>query len=116
MTPKKKSNDNNCLPAPSSGSGSTRWRAIPTRAAIKAGRASAASEARSQKCDRLCRPQPTAIQSATRKGSKKTTAMITKPLKRFMVLEGYRRRLSQSVIAMWPGWVATRASQALMPG
>ena len=82
MTPTRNNNVNNPLPAPSSGSDSTRWRATPTRTAIKAGRARAAKNARTQKCDRLCRPEPTAIHSATRKGSKTTTVMITKLVER----------------------------------
>ena len=48
MTPRKNNNVNNSLPASLSGSGSTRWRATPTRAAIKAGRARAASNTRTQ--------------------------------------------------------------------
>jgi hypothetical protein len=87
MTPRKNNNLNNSLPASSSGSDSTRWRATSTRPAINAGRARAASNARAQKCDCLCRPVPTAIQSATRKGSKRTTITITKPLKRSTVSE-----------------------------
>jgi hypothetical protein len=87
MTPTTNNNVNNSLPASSSGRGSTRWRATPTKAAIKAGRARAASNTRTQKCDRLCRPEPTAMHSAKSHGSKKTTAMITKPVKRSTVPE-----------------------------
>jgi hypothetical protein len=86
MTPTKNNSVNNGSAAASSDG--TRTRLSPSRAAINAGRARTASNARTQKCDRLCRPEPTAIQSATRKGSKKTTAMITKALRRSTVPKG----------------------------
>jgi hypothetical protein len=54
---------------------------------MKAGNARPANDARTQKCDRLCRPDPTAIQSATSQGSRNTTVMITKLVKRPTVPE-----------------------------
>jgi len=77
-TPRKNKNGRIALAA-SSDSDNTFSRAAPTRTAINAGRAREASAIRTQKCDRLCLPEPQAIQSATSPSSKKTTIMITPP-------------------------------------
>lgn len=76
MTPRKNKNGKIALAA-SSDSDSTRSRATPTRTAINAGRAREASTTRTQKCDRLCLPEPQAIQSATSANSRETRIMIT---------------------------------------
>jgi hypothetical protein len=76
MTPRKNKSGENAWAAPS---GSTFSRAIPIRAAIRAGRPRDASKTRAQKCERLCPAEPTANQSATRPSSRKTTTVITLP-------------------------------------
>ena len=72
MTPPNNKNGISTLPVPSE---RTFSRATPTRIASNDGKPRDANETRTQKCDRFCRPEPTAIQSATKPSSKGTPMM-----------------------------------------